>query len=160
MFGPFYRWTARGDSSRSLPSFAVPADATAAAALLDFVQPVIIVVPHRHRPSELVSLWSFEVAFIWYSKLDLLHCSGCWAYSCRAIPDTTCLSWVSSFDVTSLILYLNSFGWTFGLAWCVTLLYMYIYLSILLNCNWEIRPRYPSSHDKRWEPDRELWRSR
>jgi len=142
MFGPFYRWTARGDSSRSLPSFAVPADATAAAALLDFVQPVIIVVPHRHRILELVPLRSFEGVFIWYSKLDLLHCLGCWAYSCFAIPDTTCLSCASSFEVTSLILCLNSLGWTFGLAWCVILLYTYIYLSILRNCVWEMRPRY------------------
>jgi len=142
MFGPFCRWTARGDSSRSLLSSAVPTDAAAVAASPDFIRPVIVVIPHHHRTPELVPLWSFEGVFIWYSKLDLLHCPGCWAYSCCAVPDTTCLSCASSFEVTSLILYLNSLDWTFGLAWCVILLYTYIYLLILLNCDWEIRPRY------------------
>ena len=99
-------------------------------------------MPRCHRTPELVPLWSLEGAFIWYSKLDLLHCLGCWAYSCCAVPDTTCLSCASSFEVTSLILSLNSLGWTFGLAWCIILLYTYTYLSILLNCDWEIMPRY------------------
>ncbi|CAD6337111.1 unnamed protein product [Miscanthus lutarioriparius] len=58
------KWTANGDSSRSLPSSVVPTDTTAAAASSDSARPVIVVMPRRHHTPELVPLQSIKGAFI------------------------------------------------------------------------------------------------
>ena len=122
-------------------SFVIPTYATAIVASPDSIRPVIVVMPCRRRTPTLVLLRSIEGLCIWHFNSICITTQGvgctcaCCTWFYLLVLCVICRG--DEFDTLLEFPQLNLWVCLICHSLCT-----HVYLSILLDCNWELRLRY------------------